>query len=328
MSRKRENYENGWWRKLQRFVDGERVEKQEYEDIFENHTSFLKNEADKETTEVEQIAAKPYRMSRRELYKRYEKWPQTRGFQWFRRIYNCVAGLFCLALITVLLLTVNQLPTFGAKDNPTSNEVVSRYITKGLEETGATNIVAGMILDYRAFDTLGESHVLFIAATCVMILLRLDSKSKRNQEIRRKPKKTEDPILRMAAKLLTPFILIYGIYIVLNGHLSPGGGFSGGAIIGAGLILMANAFGFEQTDRFFTRKTYSIITVAALLFYSAAKSYSFFTGANHLESGIPKGIPGAIVSGGLILPLNICVGMVVACTMYGFYSLFRKGEIG
>ena len=40
MSRKRENYENGWWRKLQRFVDGERVEKQEYEDIFENHTSF------------------------------------------------------------------------------------------------------------------------------------------------------------------------------------------------------------------------------------------------------------------------------------------------
>lgn len=146
MSRKRENYENGWWRKLQRFVDGERVEKQEYEDIFENHTSFLKNEADKETTEVEQIAAKPYRMSRKELYKRYEKWPQTRGFQWFRRIYNCVAVLFCLALITVLLLTVNQLPTFGAKDNPTSNEVVSRYITKGLEETGATNIVAGMSL--------------------------------------------------------------------------------------------------------------------------------------------------------------------------------------
>ena len=94
------------------------------------------------------------------------------------------------------------------------------------------------------------------------------------------------------------------------------------------VILMANAFGFEQTDRFFTRKTYSIITVAALLFYSAAKSYSFFTGANHLESGIPKGIPGVIVSGGLILPLNICVGMVVACTMYGFYSLFRKGEIG
>ena len=84
MSRKRENYENGWWRKLQRFVDGERVEKHEYEDIFENHTSFLKNEADQKTTSVEQTPVKPHRMSRKELYKRYEKWPQTRGFQWFQ----------------------------------------------------------------------------------------------------------------------------------------------------------------------------------------------------------------------------------------------------
>ena len=328
MSRKREDYEKRWWRRLQRFVDGERVEKKEHVDIFSENTSFLNNEGKRDTTKVELEWEKPVQPSREALYRRYQQWPQTKGVQWFRKIYNCIAVIFCLVLITVLLLTVNQLPTFGAANNPTSNEVVSRYISDGLEETGATNIVAGMILDYRAFDTLGESHVLFIAATCVMILLRLDSKSSRNQEIRRKPEKTEDPILRMAAKILTPFILIFGIYIILNGHLSPGGGFSGGAIIGAGLILMANAFGFDQTGRFFTRKTYSIVTVSALLFYSAAKSYSFFTGANHLESGIPKGIPGAIVSGGLILPLNICVGLVVACTMYGFYSLFRKGEIG
>ena len=63
----------------------------------------------------------------------------------------------------------------------------------------------------------------------------------------------------------------------------------------------------------------------ALGFYSLSKSYSFFTGANHLESFIPKGTPGNILSSGLILPLNIAVGMVVACTMYGFYVMFRKG---
>ncbi len=68
------------------------------------------------------------------------------------------------------------------------------------------------------------------------------------------------------------------------------------------------------------RKNYAVISVAPLLFYAVAKSYSFYTGANHLESGIPKGIPGAILSGG-----NICVGIVVACTMYHFYTLFRKG---
>ena len=118
---------------------------------------------------------------------------------------------------------------------------------------------------------------------------------------------------------------MFGIYILLNGHLSPGGGFSGGAIMGAGLILHVNAYGYKKTQRFFNEKTYKKVTVGALSFYCLAKSYSFFTGANHIPSGIPLGNAGDIISSGLILPLNICVGLVVACTMYAFYTLFKKG---
>ena len=70
------------------------------------------------------------------------------------------------------------------------------------------------------------------------------------------------------------------------------------------------------------------ITFISLTFDSFAKGYVFFTGATHLDNHIPKGVPGAILSGGLILPLDIAVGMVVACTMYGFYSLFKRGSIG
>ena len=130
-------------------------------------------------------------------------------------------------------------------------------------------------------------------------------------------------LFRAAFPLL--FIILFGIYVILNGHLSPGGGFSGGAIIGAGLILYLNAFGFEKTERFFTAKTYKWVSFSALSFYCIAKSYSFYTGAHHLESGIPLGTAGNILSSGLILPLNICVGLVVACTMYAFFALFRKG---
>ena len=119
--------------------------------------------------------------------------------------------------------------------------------------------------------------------------------------------------------------MIFGIYVVLNGHLSPGGGFSGGAIMGAGLILYLNAFGIEKMGKFFTPNTHKYVCFAALSFYCLAKSYSFFTGANHLHSIISAGVPGKIISAGLILPLNICVGLVVACTMYSFYTLFRKG---
>jgi multicomponent Na+:H+ antiporter subunit B len=244
----------------------------------------------------------------------------------FDSYYKIAAIVLGIAIITALVITVSNLPAFGDASNPYNNEVSMRYLEKGLEETGAVNAVTGMILDYRAFDTFGESCVLFIAAACVLILLRddkidIDEKALRDE----KYEPVSDTILQASAKILFPAIMIFGIYILLNGHLSPGGGFSGGAIIGAGLILHVNAFGYRKTQRFFTEKTYKRVTVIALSFYCLAKSYSFFTGANHIPSGIPLGNAGDILSSGLILPLNICVGLVVACTMYAFYTLFKKG---
>lgn len=248
----------------------------------------------------------------------------------FQKFYKVAALVCCLTLVVMLLVTVAYLPPVGNADNPAHNEVAAKYIEDGMQDTGAVNIVTGMILDYRAFDTFGESNVLFIATCTVLILMRNDKKEGKGsaeEEEKRdsfyEPK--SDKILQTMAVVLVPFIILFGIYVILNGHLSPGGGFSGGAIIGAGLILYLNAFGFEKTERFFTAKTYKWISFSALSFYCIAKSYSFYTGAHHLESGIPLGTPGNILSSGLILPLNICVGLVVACTMYAFFALFRKG---
>lgn len=245
----------------------------------------------------------------------------------FQKVYKIFSVLFCVFLVVMLLEAVSELPTFGRADNPVNNEVSERYIENGLQETGAVNIVTGMILDYRAFDTLGESHVLFIATCTVLILLRVDKKE--DEELYETDDRSHEPkndvILQTVAKILVPPIFIFGIYIILAGHLGPGGGFSGGAVIGAGLILYLNAFGFAKTERFFTAKTYRIMSFGALACYSIAKSYSFYTGANHIESIIPLGNPGAILSSGLILLLNICVGIVVAGTMYTFYVMFRRG---
>lgn len=245
----------------------------------------------------------------------------------FHKFYIVSAIFFSIILAGLLLYTVSCLPQIGNASNPANNEVPKRYIESGLQETGAVNIVTGMILDYRAFDTFGESNVLFIATITVLILLHQKKKGTSGKEENDRiyePK--NDAILRASAAILVPVIIIFGIYIILNGHLSPGGGFSGGAVIGAGLILYLNAFGFERTEKMFTEKTYKVICCSALTFYCLAKSYSFFTGANHLDSHIPLGKPGHILSSGLILPLNICVGLVVACTMYTFYVMFRKGD--
>ena len=258
----------------------------------------------------------------------------NRKLQIFSKFYRVVSVLFVFMLIGILLYMVSYLPPVGNAANPDNNEVATKYIEDAMKDTGAVNIVTGMILDYRAFDTFGESCVLFIASCCVLVLLRLDADSK-NENIRKMIAESDDRhfepkndiILQKCACVLVPVIMIFGIYIVLNGHLSPGGGFSGGAIIGSGLILYVNAYGFKKIERFFTQKTYKTICFVALLFYCLAKTYSFYCGAHHLETGIPLGTPGDIVSSGLILPLNICVGMVVACTMYAFYALFRRGGL-
>lgn len=255
---------------------------------------------------------------------RSQIWHDTKAESVFKAAYTVAGVAICGIIISILLITVSFLPEFGNPENPANNEVSQRYIENGLEETGSVNIVSGMILDYRAFDTFGESHVLFTAAAGVMLLMMKDKKGKEETN-NFSPKR--DIIVKNVAKFIIPFILVFGIYIVLNGHISPGGGFSGGAVMGASLILFSSAFGYKKINKVITERFTKTVTFCSLIFYACAKGYSFFTGANHIPTGIPLGEPGAILSSGLILPLNIAVGLIVTCTMYSFYSLFTKGEI-
>lgn len=284
---------------------------------------------------LEKIAEE--REEQRLMAQRLHEWNQHKGSKFSRAMYCAMCVAICVTMIALLLYTVSTLPAFGSANHPINNEVSARYIESGLQETGAVNIVTGMILDYRAFDTLGESSVLFTAAMVVLFLLRLDAGSEKYSPLARAVRESphsdtyyephNDVILQKTAVILVPIVLLLGIYVVLNGHLSPGGGFSGGAIMGAALMLYVTAFGFESIRRFFTYKTYQCVVLCALLTYALSKCYSFYTGANGIHSVIPLGTPGAILSSGLILVLNICVGLIVTCTMYAFYAVFRKGEL-
>lgn len=254
---------------------------------------------------------------------------RNRGLRFFKIFYKIMAVIFCLVLAAVLLITVSYLPRTGNAGNPDNNEVAQRYIEKGVQETGSLNIVSGMILTYRAFDTFGETNVLFIATCCVMIMLMAEDATLKKQEQKndRRYEPKNDAILQGAAFILVPIIFIFGIYIIVNGHLSPGGGFSGGATIGAGMILYVSAFGFKKTQRFFDEKIYKIAKVSALFMYGFIGIYYYVMGANGWENHIPLGIPGNILSAGIIFPINVCVGIEVACTMYAFYALFRRGGL-
>ncbi len=95
--------------------------------------------------------------------------------------YKYIPGLQARSLLTLLLLgvigfflviTVAEMPPFGDANNPTFNEVPQRYLEQGVSETGAVNTVSSIIIDYRAFDTLGEATVLFVAIAAVIATLK------------------------------------------------------------------------------------------------------------------------------------------------------------
>ena len=244
----------------------------------------------------------------------------------FRRIFPVLAAVLGTVMVVFLLMTIVDLPPFGSADVPSNNEVVARYVRDGLKETGAVNVVAGVILDYRAFYTLGESHVLYAALTAVLILLLSLGDEPAPSDVGTVLIRS-DGIVTITAQVISPIVILFGCYVILNGHLGPGGGFSGGAIIGAGLILHAIAFGSGRIGKLLNLRTLRTVCLAALCFYSLVKCYSFFCGANGLHTVFSPGTPGRILSAGLILPLNVAVGIVVACTMYGLYSLFQRGRI-
>ncbi len=260
---------------------------------------------------------------REEEHRKLEKRRVKKFLGW----YPLAAGLICVALVAILVSVVLAMPLFGHPDNPTNNEVPTYYLEHTEEDTGAVNAVTGMILTYRGFDTLGESCVLFMAVTSVMILLWQDVKNTdehdlqklaREEEIKRK---NPDVVLQYAAKVLTPFIFLFALYILFYGEESPGGGFSGGTVLGGGLILYSCAFGFGRIHTFFNSRIFNFLRLCGLLLYAGLYGYYTFTGANGL------GDPLVSAFGGLSLPIDFAVGMVVASTVYGFYAMFTRGEL-
>ena len=114
------------------------------------------------------------------------------------------------------------------------NNTAGYYAKNGPSEVGAANLVTAVVVTYRGLDTLGEVTILFLTAAIIGFFLKVnipDGKKSRNV------RKTSE-IFETASKVLLPVIFLFGVYIFINGHLTPGGGFQGGAIIASGFVLM------------------------------------------------------------------------------------------
>jgi len=184
------------------------------------------------------------------------------------------------------------------------NPISEHYVTAGPDELGAANIVTAVLVTYRGLDTLGEVAVLFISAAGVGLLLR-----RRVDETEDDPnRQASSELVRTAVQFLLPLIFVLGIYVFINGHLTPGGGFQGGAVLASGIMLLLLAdpdtrlnHGIVRLLESFSGFGYVVVGVLGLVFAGGFLDNRF----------LALGTFGELLSAGAMPIIYILVGLKV-----------------
>jgi len=128
-------------------------------------------------------------------------------------------------------------------------------------------------------------------------------------------------IIKKVTQILCGIIFLYGIYIILHGHLTPGGGFAGGAIIAGAFILLVIAFGSESPYLKRSESNTSIVESGAILAFLiiAVLGLSIAGYGIFFKNFLPKGKVGNLLSAGLLPVYNIVVGIEVAAALFTIF---------
>jgi len=135
-------------------------------------------------------------------------------------------------------------------------------------------------------------------------------------------------IVRTIASILLPFILTFGIYVVIHGHLTPGGGFQGGVVLASAALVVLVSYGYTLASREANKykSTYSVLeALGGLIFVLAAAvglTVAFFYNYFWVSRTIFGGSPGTLWSSGMVPIMNIAVGLKVATGFAGILALF------
>jgi multicomponent Na+:H+ antiporter subunit B len=222
---------------------------------------------------------------------------------------------------TVLVIGLAGLPAFGDYRAVYGNVINGIGVT----ERHATDLITAVNFDIRAFDTLGEEFILFTSILGVVLILRAmrgeqDRPSQHEDDEHRFAGASE--ALRALALVLIPALVAIGVYIVVHGQLTPGGGFQGGLILAAGPLAVFLA------GRYLRMKVVAPHTLVELGDALGAAGYALvglgglvFVGV-FLKNFIPLGIPGHLLSGGQLAVASAAVGLEVSGAFMVAFSEF------
>lgn len=175
---------------------------------------------------------------------------------------------------------------------------------RGIADTGAINLVSSIYLGYRAYDTLGETIVLLLGVLGTLGLVRVGEQLSGSP----KPRGLRTDFLNVASGKLGPIVLVFGFYVMIFGHVSPGGGFQGGVVFASGLVFLA----MGSRDAVFSPLVKSSflhkLEALALLSLLLVSVIGLFTGLGLFGNfGLPSGY--------FIVLLNILIGLKVGSSL-------------
>ncbi len=266
-------------------------------------------------------------------------------------------GSLILVIVLGGILVYGSLdfPPWGDPGSPASTHVSPYYIEKSEADTAVPNFVTSILADYRGFDTMFETTVIFTAAIACIFLLRTFREEKTETRFYRhipsgitlrvgKGGKIPDKsavferidsewvphsvIIRAVCRLIVPFIQLFALYVIAHGHHSPGGGFQGGVILGASFILYAISFNLRATIRRISERLAAILSAVGVFIYAGTGALCAVLGGMFLDYSALAGLLGVdrvMARSHSILIVEIGVGIAVMAVMVTLYYILSSG---
>lgn len=256
----------------------------------------------------------------------------------------------------LLLIYSGGFPDFADPQSPASTHLSPYYIENAMEDTAVPNLVTAVLADYRGYDTMFEATVIFTAGLACFFLLRRPKEEEsvvfyrhrptgvtlRIEDCGNVPKDTHafqridsqwvprDLIIRSTTRLLIPFIQIFALYVVAHGHHSPGGGFQGGVVLGASIILLAISQDLRSAIQKIRERTIALLSSLGVLLYAGTGFLCLMLGESFLDYGALASILGtdrvmARSHGILVVEIGVALA-VMSVMIWIYYNLSSAGK--
>lgn len=243
--------------------------------------------------------------------------------------------ILVLVLGGLLLHASSDFPALGDATSPANDHPVAKhYIQEVGNDTHVPNLVTAVLADYRGYDTLFETVVVFVAGIGILAVIGIPTARLRVEEPCGDTAQfgdDSDLIILQTCRLVVPVLQLFALYVIAHGHYSPGGGFQGGVLFGASYILLALSGGLRDALRRLSESKSFKLAAFGIVIYAGVGLICMALGKNFLDYAIlDPFLPGdaAYARSHSMLIVEAGVGFTVTTILFVIYAnLATRGNL-